>query len=92
MEKIIKISNKVYSLELHICPDYMFVCCYSIDPEFRGRKYSYRIFDRLLTKYKKSIILECYYTLLTYYTKLGFSILEQPDNQGYYTMVKEVKQ
>ena len=90
--KSIKIRNKVYSLDMHLYSNHIFISHFQILNKYRGRKYSYRIFESILQKYKQCMMLECFKTCLPYYQKLGFSISEQEDNQGYYIMVKEYKE
>ena len=90
--KSIKIRNKVYSLDMYLYSNHIFISHFQIASKYRGRKYSYRIFESLLSKYKRCIMLECFKTLLPYYQKLCFRISEQEDNQGYYLMVKEHKE
>ena len=90
--KSIKIRNKIYSMDICLYSHHIFIDHFQIASKYRGCKYSYRIFESLLSKYKRRIMLECFKTLLPYYQKLGFSISEQEDNQGYYIMTKEYKE
>ena len=80
------INNKVYNMDFYIHDDYLFICNFNIERKYQGRKYSYRIFKSLNTKYKKDIILECFPTLLKYYTKLGFEI-QNSTHDGYFEMI-----
>lgn len=88
MPKHIVIENRVYSMDVFVYDTYIFVSNFSICKEYLGRKYSYRIFNKLLQRFKCDIMLESFKTLLPYYKKLGFDILEDEDTQGYYLMFK----
>ena len=90
--KSVVISNKVYSMDIHLYSNHIFINHFQITSKYRGRKYSYRIFESISHRYQKCIMLECFKTLLSYYQKLGFSISEQEDSQGYYIMVKMYKE
>lgn len=89
--KHISIRNKIYNMDVHLYSHHVFISCFHITPDYRGRKYSYRIFENILRKYKQDIMLECFHTCLPYYEKLGFMINEQEDMQGYYLLIKNHK-
>jgi len=82
----VHIENRVYILDVFIYQQHVFVSGFSINEEYRGRKYSRRIFNRILSRFSLDIVLESYKTLVKYYTGLGFDILEGIDDQGYYLM------
>jgi hypothetical protein len=79
------IDNKVFKATIFLYEESIFICKFSINKEFQGRRLSYMIFKYLSLKYKRSISLDCWPTLFDYYTKLGF-IKTGESNDGYYEM------
>lgn len=47
---MIKIENKIYYITFNLCEDAIYVELFGIKPKYRGRKYSYRIFNNLKKK------------------------------------------
>lgn len=65
------IENTKYKIEFDVS-SVVCVRLFGINPEYRGRGYSYLAFDFLKRKYSRPIVLECWPTLLEFYSKLGF--------------------
>lgn len=81
------IQNKIYEMQYSVNIDSIFVHLFSIQPKYRGRKYSKRIFKNLKKEHKKPTILECWPTLIKFYIKIGFRINYGPNKSGYYEMI-----
>ena len=69
------IKNKIYSIDFDIYDEYIFINKFYIEPNYRHKGYSRRIINTLKKKYNKSIILECWVTLIDFYKKLRFEII-----------------
>lgn len=80
------IRNRIYNIDYYVYKDYVFICNFRIENEYRGRGYSKRIFDRVIKKSNRNrIILECFPALLKFYMRLGFHIIGKTED-GYFEM------
>lgn len=85
---MIKIENKIYYITFNLCEDAIYVELFGIKPKYRGRKYSYRIFNNLKKKFSnKPIYLNCFITLINFYKKLGFIETNNYTDDGYFEML-----
>ena len=82
---MIQINNKIYSITYNV-GDVIYINTFFIEYQYRKRGYSRRIINNLKKQYNKPIVLECWFTLIDYYKKLGFIELG-PTNQGYTEMI-----
>lgn len=83
------IQNKIYEIQYSVNEKCVFVHLFSIQPKYRGRKYSKRIFQNLKKQYNLLIILERWPTLIKFYIKIGFKVLYRPNVNGYYEMIND---
>jgi len=82
---MISINNKVFRIVCYLHENHLFVCNFHIKRKYQHKRLSYPIFQYLLLKYHKPIVLECYHSLYNYYINLGF-IKIGDIGDGYYVM------
>lgn len=83
-EKKTGLSKVKYNvIEFH---DAIFVYNLFVPYKYRGKHLPSKIFDSIVRKYNKVIMLECDDSLLEYYIGLGFKIVEDKDKKGRYLM------
>lgn len=81
-----EIENYRGKIEYSVNENCIFVHIISINSPYRGKHYPSLIFKCLQRKFKKPIILDCFWTIESYYLHLGFKRIEDEDEQGYLTM------
>ena len=77
-------NNEVFYFEGDIVDDYLHIYIFQIQPKYRGKGMSYSVWKQIQEKYKMDIILEAFFTLIPYYTKMGFNNLGASDDQERY--------
>ena len=80
-------NNEVFYFEGNITGDHLHIDIFHIQPKYRGKKMSYSVWKQIQEKYKMDITLEAFFTLIPYYTKMGFNNLGASDDQGYYNFI-----
>lgn len=68
-------NNEVFYFEGNITGDHLHIDIFRIQPRYRGKKMSYSVWKQIQEKYKMDITLEAFFTLIPYYTKMGFNNL-----------------
>lgn len=86
---MIEDKTEIYYIKYCVFPEYVYVDLFHIEPMYRGRGYSYKIFSSLQEKYNLPIMLQCWPTLINFYKKLGFKTLDKNED-GYVEMFKNV--
>ena len=83
-------NNEVFYFEGNIIDNHLLhIYIFQIQPKYRGKKMSYSVWKQIQEIYKMDIILEAFFTLIPYYTKMGFNNLGASDDQGYYDFILE---
>ena len=80
-------NNEVFYFEGDIADNNLHIYIFQIQPKYRGKKMSYYVWKQIQEKYKMDISLEAFFTLIPYYTKMGFKNLGVSDDQGYYDFI-----
>lgn len=81
------LSNKIFYIEGNLYEDKLFIDKFQINPNYRGKHMSYFIWNFLLNRYKVDIHLLAFFTLKSYYLKMGFKDLGIADDEGYHEFV-----
>ena len=94
---MIEDKTDIYYLKYCVLSECVYVDIFHIEPMYRGRGFSYKIFSKLQEKYNLPIMLECWPTLINFYRKLGFKTLAEEKNEpmfysedGYVEMIKTI--
>lgn len=85
------IDNKIFYLEGCLNEYGLYVNLFHINYEYRGIGLSYSIWRNLQEKYKVDINLQAFFTLISYYKKMGFTDLGMADDSGYHDFTLKYK-
>lgn len=81
-------NNEIFYFEGNIVDGHLLhIYIFQIQPKYRGKKMSYFVWKQIQEKYKMNITLEAFFTLIPYYTKMGFKNLGASDDQDYYDFI-----